>query len=92
VTSAVHDNKSFIFVQLWALGRAALPEVLAEESGDTVVAPSPIPYSESSAVPKELTVEEIQSFIKDYTQAAKNAVEAGFDGVELHAANGKLSS
>jgi 2,4-dienoyl-CoA reductase-like NADH-dependent reductase (Old Yellow Enzyme family) len=90
VTKAVHKNKSSIFIQLWALGRTAKPEVLAEESGDVVVAPSPIPISKTSVVPKELTVEEIKSYIDDYTQAAKNAIEAGFDGVELHGANGEF--
>ncbi|RDB20347.1 putative inactive dehydrogenase EasA [Hypsizygus marmoreus] len=92
VTDQVHANDSFIFMQLWALGRAALPEVLAADSSLSVIAPSPISLSSrSTAVPRELTTAEIQDFVQLYAQAAKNAVlEAGFDGVEVHGANGYL--
>jgi hypothetical protein len=45
---------------------------------------------EGGAVPRELREEEIWGFIKQYAQAAKNAIEAGFDGVEIHGANGYL--
>ncbi|KAF8630483.1 hypothetical protein AX15_002899 [Amanita polypyramis BW_CC] len=92
VTDAVHENKSFIYCQLWALGRAANPQVLQEE-GFPYTAPSPIsiPGSQSGVLPRELTIEEIKEFVQLYAQAAKNAVfEAGFDGVEIHGANGYL--
>lgn len=55
------------------------------------VSSSPKPLSWRSETPRALTIPEIQSYVEDYIQAAKNAVfEAGFDGVEIHAANGYL--
>jgi NADPH2 dehydrogenase len=91
ITTAVHANNSFIFLQLWALGRTANPSVLSEESLP-YVAPSPIGLSSHPEVaPREVTKEEIKEYIQLYAQAAKNAVnEAGFDGVEIHGANGYL--
>ncbi|KAM6501828.1 hypothetical protein JOM56_001805 [Amanita muscaria] len=92
VTSAVHENKSFIFCQLWALGRAANTSIL-QEKGLPYVAPSPTqkPDTTHGILPRELTIEEIREFIQLYAQAAKNAVfGAGFDGVEIHGANGYL--
>ncbi|RDB18244.1 putative inactive dehydrogenase EasA [Hypsizygus marmoreus] len=93
VTDQVHANGSFIFLQLWALGRAAYPDVLASEDLSlSFVAPSSIPLSSHpTAVPRELTTTEIHEYVQLYAQAAKNAVlEAGFDGVEVHGANGYL--
>ncbi len=88
VTDAVHRKGSFIFLQLWALGRAATPEVMAEGAGrDGIVSSSAVPIGEGRLVPRALSEEEIWSYIGDYVQAAKNAVEAGFDGVEIHGAN-----
>ncbi|KAI1396122.1 FMN-linked oxidoreductase [Hypoxylon fuscum] len=89
VTDAVHAKGSFIFMQMWALGRAAQPEV-CEAEGFELRSSSAIPMAEGAATPKELTVDEIQTFIADYAQAARNAIEAGFDGVEIHGANGYL--
>ncbi|PLB50101.1 NADPH dehydrogenase [Aspergillus steynii IBT 23096] len=89
VTDAVHSQGSFIFCQLWALGRAAGPEVLAKD-GYSVISSGNLPISESTAVPKPLTEDEIREWISDYAQAAKNAIAAGFDGVEIHGANGYL--
>jgi NADPH2 dehydrogenase len=91
----VHANGSFIFLQLWALGRTADPAVLKREGGFDLVAPSPIPTGavaggEEQVIPRELTVPEIKEYVQLYANAARNAVEAGFDGVELHAANGYL--
>ena len=61
------------------------------EDGFEHVAPSPIAISDKYATPRALTVDEIQQYIEDYGQAARNAVhEAGFDGVEVHCANGYL--
>lgn len=91
VTDAVHAKKSFIALQLWALGRTASPAVLKEELGEKakLVGPSDIPV-EGGAVPTPLTEEEIWEYIGFYKQAAKNAIEAGFDFVEIHGANGYL--
>ena len=88
VTDAVHEKGSYIYVQLWALGRAATPEVMAEGAGrDGIVSSSAVPIEEGRLVPRALTEEEIWSYIGDYVQAARNSIEAGFDGVEIHGAN-----
>lgn len=91
VTDAVHAKKSFIFLQMWALGRAAEEKVLKEELGENgkVVSASAVGL-EGHATPVPLTEEEILEYVEEYKQAAKNAVEAGFDGVEIHGANGYL--
>lgn len=91
VTDAVHQNKSFIYMQLWALGRAALPDALKHDLGEgaRVVSASDIPF-EGGAKPTPLTEQEIREYVGLYAQAAKNAVAAGFDGVEIHGANGYL--
>ncbi|KEF51512.1 NADPH2 dehydrogenase [Exophiala aquamarina CBS 119918] len=88
VTDAVHAKGSFIFCQLWALGRTANPAVLAAD-GYKLVSASNLPLPEG-AIPEPLDEEGIQNYIQDYTNAAKNAIEAGFDGVEIHGANGYL--
>jgi NADPH2 dehydrogenase len=91
VTDAVHEKGSFIFCQLWALGRAANPTVLAEECGAPLVSASPIPLKKCpDDIPHALTEPEIKTFINYYVTAARNAMEAGFDGVEIHGANGYL--
>ncbi|KAL6249172.1 Chanoclavine-I aldehyde reductase fgaOx3 [Rhinocladiella similis] len=89
VTSAVHAKGSYIYLQLWALGRAANPQC-AEAEGITVISSSPTPLDSEHAVPHELTPAEIKEFVGDYASAARNAVAAGFDGVEIHGANGYL--
>ncbi|KAI5287218.1 hypothetical protein KEM54_006153 [Ascosphaera aggregata] len=95
VTDAVHAKGSYIYVQLWNLGRVAVESILAKDGFD-VCGPSAIKLKGQgfngtpAAVPRELTEEEIQSFFADYARAAKNAVAAGFDGVEIHGANGYL--
>ncbi|KAL2793052.1 hypothetical protein BJX66DRAFT_326368 [Aspergillus keveii] len=89
VTDAVHQKGSYIFLQLWALGRVAMPEV-AKLEGFEVVSSSPTPLDLDSPTPRELTKEEIREFVQDYAQAARNALEAGFDGVEVHGAGGYL--
>lgn len=89
VTDAVHAEGSYIFLQLWALGRTANVETLKADGFD-LTSSSAVPMSPTSPVPRELTVPEINGFVADYAQAARNAIEAGFDGVEIHGANGYL--
>ncbi|GKT40288.1 chanoclavine-I aldehyde reductase fgaOx3 [Colletotrichum spaethianum] len=89
ITDAVHAKGSFIWMQLWALGRVADPKA-ASTRGFTVKGPSAIPEGEGKHMPEEMTKEDIRSVIADFAQAARNAIEAGFDGVELHGANGYL--
>ncbi|KZV68716.1 NADH:flavin oxidoreductase/NADH oxidase [Peniophora sp. CONT] len=91
ITDAVHAKGSFIYLQLWAHGRAAYPEVLKKEGNYDLVSAGDIPMQEGAAVPRPLKVEEIKEYVQLYAQAAKNAVHgAGFDGVEVHSANGYL--
>lgn len=73
---------------MWALGRAALRD---EDPSFDIVSASPIKLSTSTFTPRALTVPEIKEYIQLYVQAASNAVHgAGFDGVEVHTANGFL--
>jgi NADPH2 dehydrogenase len=84
----VHQKGSFIFCQLWALGRAAEQEVLKEKGFD-VVSASNIPIA-NHATPRPLSSDDITRYMSHYTTAAKNAIRAGFDGIEIHGANGYL--
>lgn len=80
-----------MYCQLWALGRAAQPTVLTEEGSHPYVAASPIPLAHRLGKlpsPRALTREEIDEHVERYAQAASNALEAGFDGVEIHCSNG----
>jgi len=91
VTEAVHKEGSYIFLQLWALGRAADSRVLAKEGHKLVGASDVALDNGKKGVPEGLTKDEIKGYVEKYTIAAKNAVErAGFDGVEVHGANGYL--
>jgi len=93
VTEAVHAKGSYIYLQLWALGRTADPDQLAKEGiSDAYSSSSPIALSTSNhpSPPRELTVAEIQQFVQLYATAAENAIKANFDGVEVHGANGYL--
>lgn len=88
---SVHQAGSYIFLQLWALGRSADPECKRKQRTGDVVSSSAVPETEDGPVPRPLTEDEILAYIQDYATAAKTAVEvAGFDGVELHGANGSL--
>ncbi|KAL2013209.1 hypothetical protein VTN00DRAFT_734 [Thermoascus crustaceus] len=90
ITDAIHAKGSFAYLQLWGLGRVADPSALKEEGPYDLISSSAVPVSEGAPTPRALTEEEIWSFIGDYAQAAKNAIAAGFDGVEIHGANGYL--
>ena len=92
VFDAIHANKSYVYVQLWALGRAAFKSDL-DARGLPYVSASDVPESTNNPdapVPRPLTVDEIKEYVKNYVQAAKNAIEAGADGVEIHSTNGYL--
>lgn len=80
-----------MYLQLWALGRAAdVGALTAEGLRDAYVSASDVPIL-GREPPRPLTVEEIQEYVQLYATAASNAVhKAGFDGVEVHAANGYL--
>lgn len=96
VTQAVHEKGGVIFLQLWHVGRISHP---LYHNGEFPVAPSAIKPSGSIytyegmkefVTPHALSIGEIQTVIEQYVQGAKNAMEAGFDGVEIHGANGYL--
>ena len=97
VTDAVHAEGGKIVVQLWHVGRIShsslLPGGAAPVSSTSKAANSKTyiagGFAPTSA-PRALTVEEIAATVQDYRHAARCAIEAGFDGVEIHAANGYL--
>lgn len=89
ITDEVHRKGSTIFCQLFAAGRAADLDTATKE-GIPIVAPSAIPCVKGAPVPRSMTIEEIEQSIQDFATAARNAISAGFDGVECHAANGYL--
>ncbi|KAL6927073.1 hypothetical protein ACO0SA_003362 [Hanseniaspora valbyensis] len=101
IADAVHENGSYIFVQLWSLGRAADPAVLKIDgfpyvsSSDKYILKGDYMETrkkslESGNKLRPVTLEEIEQFKKDYISATRNSFEAGIDGVELHSANGFL--
>ena len=96
VTEAVHEAGGRIFIQLWHVGRMSHPYF---HDGDKPIGPSAInPNAESftpegmkdTVTPKEMTQKEIDETIAEFARGARNAVKAGFDGVEIHASNGYL--
>lgn len=96
VADAVHERGGRIFMQMMHSGRISHPSLL---NGDTPVAPSAIKpagqaWTSAGQVdfvePRALTTAEVADVIDDYRQATRRALEAGFDGVELHAASGYL--
>lgn len=95
VTDAVKARGGRMFVQIQHAGRAGHPD----NSGLTPQAPSPIALPETihtpsgrqeSVVPEEMTAEDIRDTVADFAATARRAVEAGFEGVEVHSANGHL--
>lgn len=97
VTDAVHAKGGRIFVQLWHVGR--ISHVDLQTNGAAPVAPSAIRAKAKTFVnntfvevskPRALTLDELPGIVEDYRRAAANAIAAGFDGVEIHAANGYL--
>ncbi|KAG8674063.1 hypothetical protein FPOAC2_00037 [Fusarium poae] len=89
ITDEVHIKGSHIFVQLFAMGRAATVEV-AKEEGIDIISASSLPFEGSNAKPRAMTLEEIYDMIDAFVTASNNAIAAGFDGVEIHGANGYL--
>ncbi|REG86215.1 alkene reductase [Winogradskyella sediminis] len=96
VTQRVHDKDGTIFIQLWHVGRISHPDF---HDGDLPVSASAInPNAESytpngfkdTVTPKAMTIADIKRTVEDFKNAAANAVEAGFDGIELHSSNGYL--
>src|SRR5471030_1566130 len=96
MTDAVHTAGGRIYCQSWHCGRVAHPDM---RGGEAPVAPSPVPATGDFflptgrvefPVPRELAIDEIPGIVADFGQATRNAREAGFDGVELHGANGYL--
>ncbi|NPT53607.1 alkene reductase [Paraburkholderia elongata] len=102
VTDAVHAAGSRIFLQLWHVGRMSHPDF---HDGELPVAPSAIPFDGqiwkvdpatgvgamvACPTPRALSIEEIRDVVADFRRAARNAIDAGFDGVEIHGANGYL--
>lgn len=97
VTDRVHAKGGKIFLQIFHTGRIALPDLLPENAQP--VAPSAVAaagqnYTDAGmkdfVVPRPLETDEIKSIVKDFAAAAGNGIKAGFDGVEIHGANGYL--
>lgn len=96
VTNRVHERGGKIFIQLWHVGRISHPYF---HNGELPLAPSAINPGYKSftsegfketVTPKEMSFEDIKTTVKDFKKATKNAVEAGFDGIEIHSSNGYL--
>ncbi|ELB2798365.1 alkene reductase [Vibrio alginolyticus] len=102
VTQAVHAENGAIFAQLWHVGRVTHPDNIGGEqpmSSSALKAQNVKVFVDNGSdepgfvdvvQPKAMTKSDIQQVIAEYRQAALNAIEAGFDGIELHAANGYL--
>jgi 2,4-dienoyl-CoA reductase-like NADH-dependent reductase (Old Yellow Enzyme family) len=95
ITDAIHDKGGKIFCQLWHVGR--ISHSIYQRDNNLPLAPSALRAEGRVSrteldfeTPKAMTIREIDSTINDYKSAALNAMKAGFDGVEIHAANGYL--
>lgn len=101
VTAAVHAAGGKIVTQLWHVGRVShtslqpgggapvAPSAIAAQT-KTVLLDNGVPRFEATSVPRALALDELPGIVTDYRRAARAALEAGFDGVEIHAANGYL--
>ena len=96
ITSAVHEAGSKMLAQIWHVGRVSHPDLIdgAQPVGPSAIAPRLTARTrtakESMGVPHVLTVPEIAEIVDQYRRGAANALRAGFDGVEIHGANGYL--
>ncbi|KAJ5217594.1 uncharacterized protein N7469_011219 [Penicillium citrinum] len=95
VTDAVHAKGAYIYCQLWHVGRATVPSFIdgkqALSSSDIPISGNGLDGTEYAALPpRPMSIDEIQDTVKEYAAAAKRARAAGFDGVEVHGANGYL--
>lgn len=96
VTDRVHSEGGKIYIQLWHVGRMSHPDF---HGGELPLAPSAInPQAKSftpqgfkeTVTPKAMSLDDIERTVQDFVQAAKNAMAAGFDGIEIHSSNGYL--
>jgi len=96
ITDAVHGEEGLIFSQLWHTGRISHPDTLG---GELPVGPSAVkpegkiatPNGEQNIIlPRPLETDEVMEIVRQFQKAAENAKNSGFDGIELHAANGYL--
>jgi len=94
VTDRVHQNRGKIFCQLWHVGRVSHPSYL---DGNLPVAPSAVELTGrvprtkyEYGTPRALETDEVYAIVDDFKKASLNAIKAGFDGVEIHGANGYL--
>ena len=87
ITDAVHAAGGRMFLQLWHTGRA---NFVWQAGQDLPVSPSGVPLNSSPAKSRALQLDEIPAIVDAYAKGAENALAAGFDGVELHGANGYL--
>lgn len=85
IVNLIHEHGSKVFIQLCHGGRKASPE-----NKGAMIAPSALAFNEEYGLPKEMTNKDIQETIEQFVLAARRSVEAGFDGIELHAAHGYL--
>lgn len=96
ITKAVHDAGSKIVAQIWHVGRVTHPDLTggAQPVGPSAVAPRTVAYTRNGKVdipvPHALNIVEIAEVVDEYRHGAVNAIRAGFDGVEIHGANGYL--
>ena len=96
VTDAVHERGGRIIAQLWQMGRVVHPDFLSSRqpvSASATVAPNHAHTYEGKKpyeLARPLSVDEIAGVVQDFRQAALNAIDAGFDGIQLHASNGYL--
>ncbi|MEC0173799.1 NADH:flavin oxidoreductase [Paenibacillus favisporus] len=85
VVEAVHAKNTPVFIQLTHGGRKSW-----RNGGSRLLAPSPIAYDDEYGIPEEMSLSEIRSEIDNFRLAARRSLEAGFDGIEVHAAHGHL--